>query len=376
MQLGDLLQWLSLGQKTGTLVIAGRTATKKIFFKSGRILSSASNDPREYLGQFLMSHGYITENELSTAIEVQQRSKILLGKILVIINAISEEDLIRIMRLKAEESIYDVFLWSEGDFEFIDDELPEMELIPLQVDVTGLILEGSRRVDEWHRIQEIFPTTDLVPSLTTEIIYDSMTDVQRIIAQLIDGQRDIARIIEESHATHFQVTHTLFLLDEEHLIQLVALTPPEPEETPVEAPFDMTPIELSVEDEVVALLARAQSTLRSGGYERALRLIKAAQDLDPDNLAVRNAAKGAETVISAALKRDGIQESKIPKIAMPFEEITTMNFNPNEGFVLSRINGMWDLGSIMKISPMREIDALLIFHKLYRDGVITFDIGR
>ena len=55
---GDLLQWLSLGQKTGTLVVHNKSVEKKIFFKGGRVISSASNDPREYLGQFLMSHGY------------------------------------------------------------------------------------------------------------------------------------------------------------------------------------------------------------------------------------------------------------------------------------------------------------------------------
>jgi hypothetical protein len=83
---GDLLQWLSLGQKTGTLVISNQRVEKKIFFRNGRVISSASNDPREYLGQFLMSHGYITEPELKKAMEVQQQSGILLGKILVMID--------------------------------------------------------------------------------------------------------------------------------------------------------------------------------------------------------------------------------------------------------------------------------------------------
>src|ERR1051325_10908318 len=100
---GDLLQWLSLGQKTGTLIVAKKGIEKKIFFQRGRVISSASNDPREYLGQFLMSHGYITEPELMKAMEVQQQSRILLGKILVMIDVISEEDLLRLMRLKAEE---------------------------------------------------------------------------------------------------------------------------------------------------------------------------------------------------------------------------------------------------------------------------------
>ena len=50
-----------------------------------------------------------------------------------------------------------------------------------------------------------------------------------------------------------------------------------------------------------------------------------------------------------------------------------MNFTPNEGFLLSRINGTWDIGSLIKISPIREPDALLIFYKLWKDGIIAFE---
>src|SRR5438132_1202198 len=151
------LQCLSLGQKNWTLTVSNKAVEKKIFFKGGRVISSASNDPREYLGQFLMSHGFLTEAELMKAIEVQHQSGILLGKILVMIDVISEGELQRLMRLKAEEEIYEIFLWPEGEFQFADDVLPTMEMIPLQVDVTGIIMEGTRRVDEWRRIREVSP---------------------------------------------------------------------------------------------------------------------------------------------------------------------------------------------------------------------------
>jgi hypothetical protein len=119
MQLSELLQWLALGQKTGTLLIEGRGVQKRLYFQNGRINFTSSSDRREYLGQFLVSHGYITEDELKKAMEVQEESKILLGRILLMINAISETDLLRLMRRKAEESIYDIFLWEDGNFEFI-----------------------------------------------------------------------------------------------------------------------------------------------------------------------------------------------------------------------------------------------------------------
>ena len=88
---------------------------------------------------------------------------------------------------------------------------------------------------------------------------------------------------------------------------------------------------------------------------------------------MRASVKGAETVIINELKASGVGDSRVPRVSRPFEELTSMNFTPNEGFLLSRINGTWDIGSLVKISPIREADALLIFHKLWKDGIIAFD---
>src|SRR5215831_6311521 len=165
MQLGELFQWLSLGSKTGTLLIDGHGVEKRVYFQDGRIASSSSSDQREYLGHFLVSHGFITEEELKMAMEVQEESSILLGKILVMINAISESDLLRLMKKKAEESIYDVFLWPEGEFEFLDNELPDQKMVALSLDVTGIVMEGLRRFDEWKQIRQRLPSLGVVPSI-------------------------------------------------------------------------------------------------------------------------------------------------------------------------------------------------------------------
>jgi hypothetical protein len=376
---GDLLQWLSLGQKTGTLVVTNAGVTKKIFFRNGRVISSASNDPREYLGQFLVSHGYITEPELKKAMEVQQQSRILLGKILVMIDAISEEDLLRLMRLKAEEEIYDIFLWREGAFEFLDDELPQMEMVPLQVDVTGIIMEGTRRVDEWMRIRELIPDETLVPRIDRpvddQILDDEeLGDAARTVVQAIDGRRTIADIMVESRSSAFLVSSTLYHLAREGYItlqDLAATAPPPAPEPALSGPMPV--VGMTEDEEIVSMLTRAQNALRQRDFEKTQRLLRAAQNLDPNHPKVRAAIKGAETVIVNELRVDGLLDSKVPKVSKSLDEITQMNFTPNEGFILSRINGTWDIGSLIKISPIREPDALLIFYKLWKDGTISLD---
>lgn len=370
---GDLLQWLSLGQKTGTLVISNKRVEKKIFFRNGRVISSASNDPREYLGQFLMSHGYLSEPELKKAMEVQQQSGILLGKILVMIDVITEPDLVRFMRLKAEEEIYDIFLWNDGDFYFVDDELPQMEMISLQVDVTGIIMEGTRRVDEWARIRETIPSEAVIPKLLKEPDYEELEEVEEPIVRAIDGKRTIAELVLESRSSAFTVSSTVSALVRHGFAQLVDPTAQKLKKVTEEQAVATAPAEFNEDDEILSLLSGAQNALRGRDYEKTQRLLRAAQNLDPNHPKIRTAIKGAETVILGELRNQGLLDTKIPKVAKPLEEITQMNFSPNEGFILSRINGQWDIGSLIKISPIRETDAMLIFYKLWKDGIIALE---
>jgi hypothetical protein len=375
MTAADLLQWVSLGQKSGTLVVARESVEKKIFFRNGRVISSASNDPREYLGQFLMSHGYLSEPELTKAMEVQRQSGILLGKILVMIDVIGEEDLQRLMRRKAEEEIYDVFLWREGIFEFHENEVPQNEMIPLQVDVTGIIMEGTRRMDEWSRIRQVIPDDNVVPVLQKAIDDATLEDVERTIINAVDGRRTIADIVLESRSSSFVVSSTLLHRIREGQVRLMEPQQAAPAPVAVEEPPPalQPAAPMSEDEEITSLLTRAQQALRIKDFEKAQRLLRAAQNLDPNHPKVRSAVKGSETVIINELKTAGLADAKVPRVSKPFEELTSMNFTPNEGFLLSRINGTWDIGSLVKISPIREADALLIFHKLWKDGIIALE---
>ncbi len=364
MQLSELLQWLSLGQKTGTLLIDGHGVEKRIYFQNGRINSSSSSDQREYLGHFLVSHGYITEEELKMAMEVQEESNILLGKILVMINAISETDLLRLMRKKAEESIFDVFLWEEGDFEFVDGELPDLKMVPLSLDVTGIIMEGLRRYDEWQRIRLRVPDDSVVPQIVRPLNIDELSEREKLIVPYIDGQRTIEEIALQTHNAEFNVARLVFEGLRNETMGLVQVERVARQAVAVGAGG-------SGGSEVEQFLARGKAHLKDDP-QKAYRMFKVASDLDPSDGRAADAIRQAEREIKAALEKDGITGDRIPEIAIPMTKLTELPFSPHEGFVLSRINGTWDVKSIMKISPIKELEVLMIFESLAKSEVIRW----
>ncbi|HLF55333.1 MAG TPA: DUF4388 domain-containing protein, partial [Thermoanaerobaculia bacterium] len=207
MELAELLQWLSSAQKTGTLAVDDGKVQKQIVFRDGRIISTASSDPREHLGAILISHGFVTDGELAGAIERQRQEKTLIGKLLVEMNAIDERDLYRMLRLKAEESLYDVFTWTEGDFRFHDGQLPPPEtLIPLALDVAAVVLEGMQRIDEWRRIREIIPSPDCVPVALGAFDEAEMGEWDEQVLGHVDDDRSIGEIARLVHAGEFYVS--------------------------------------------------------------------------------------------------------------------------------------------------------------------------
>jgi hypothetical protein len=54
------------------------------------------------------------------------------------------------------------------------------------------------------------------------------------------------------------------------------------------------------------------------------------------------------------------------------DSLTEQQLGPQEAFLLSRINGEWDVSSILSICPFREVDSLRMIKSLLDRGIINF----
>jgi hypothetical protein len=55
---------------------------------------------------------------------------------------------------------------------------------------------------------------------------------------------------------------------------------------------------------------------------------------------------------------------------VPEGALARYNLTREEGFVASRINGTWDLKSIVMLSPLREVEILQTMEKFKSMGLI------
>lgn len=151
MAVAELLQFMSFQEKTGTVRFRYADRILTLAFDNGRIIYTSTSDPRFQLGQLLVQQGFLSESEREKTIEVRQNSNMSLGTIAVAIGAISEDDLRALLRAKAEQEVAELLNFEEGHFEYYPDEMPQDELMTLQMDVIALLMEASRRKDEMQR---------------------------------------------------------------------------------------------------------------------------------------------------------------------------------------------------------------------------------
>lgn len=354
MDLPEILQWISTGRKTGTLHVERRSVHKKIVFKDGVIHSSTSNDPRESMGQFLIRDRHVTEEQLFRALLRQETEGRLLGAILVGDGVLGEEALRRTLESKAEETIYDLFLWPEGKFEFKDGELPDNILVHVEMGVTSVIMEGIRRVDEWRRIKEVFPSMGTsFRALTAEAPLDDPAEKQAVT--LAGAGKSLAEMSLEMRRSEFETASLALDLHNRGILAVDRVK----EERPEDAVG-------SIQD----LLSVARQRITERRWDAALQTFEKVLALDHLN---QDAKKGL-IAVGEARKKDRILRTVpldlVPVLKMDVLSLTRQNFDAREGFVLSRVNGEWDVRSILKLCPMAEEDALLIFARLLERKVI------
>jgi Domain of unknown function (DUF4388) len=161
VSVADVMQFIHLGRRTGTLLLIRGSEKAMIGFHGGRLVSAqAPRTPK--LGDLLVSSGMIDRGILEGAIraqdeELERRS---LGQILIASGSIEAEGLRRVIAHQIEQAVSEVMVWEAGNFEFAIDDLRPIDDIALypsdvlpdaDINTQMVLLEAARIFDERNR---------------------------------------------------------------------------------------------------------------------------------------------------------------------------------------------------------------------------------
>lgn len=364
MSVPDLLQFLATGRKTGSLKFICGRVVKQIHFENGVIVGSFSNDPNEYFGQVLIHYGKLDEARLQGAMEAQRQEGGRLGEILIRKGLVSEEDVHGALRTRTLEIIYDLFLWNEAQFEFFDNDPFPPDMIRINVQPTSVIMEGIYRVDEWVRYRELIPSDrcimELVPGWTKSL---SISKEVRMVLYFLEKRITVAEICYNMHSSAFHVYAQLHQLVSDGVAR-VAGEAPQPPDTSEE--IENVPTTMS------ELLWAARSEYDEGKPDRALPLIQKILEQEPNNAGAQALLPVAEEALVKKIYAGEFSRQAVPRLMAPLESLAFEDIGSQEGFMLSRINGVWDVESILSICPFRDADSLQMLKSLRDKGLIGF----
>lgn len=356
----DLLAWIQGRRRSGTLLMTRLSTKKRLAFRDGFLDWSTCNDPRETIGQALVREKLITEEALFTALLKQETDRRRLGEILIGDELLTEQQLMNTLRGNAEAHLYDLFLWADGHFDF-DDSSPSKESpSDLRIDLRTLLEEGRHRRERWQELRKRFPTGEM----TFKVLGDAeqvANPARKQLVRLASEGKTLAAISLEARRSQYDTALLLAGLCDEGLLAVENIEAGVVETDPVAL--------------IAALLAGAEMRFKEGRYDSSLEAYERVLALDGVNQAAK---KGLLAVVDARRKAkvaEAIPLDKIPVLRLGAMALAKESFDPQEGFVLSRVNGQWDIRSILKLCPIPENDALVIFTRLLERKVIELRSG-
>ncbi len=359
MPFPDLMQWISMSRKTGTLVIKGQRFTKKILFTDGTVSAVTSNNPREHLGYYLVGWGYLSESELQGFLDQQRERRMMLGELLVQAGRMSRDDVTRVVLVKTEQTIFDLMLWDEGEFFFVDDNQPRREFQELALSVDHFIFEGARHADERRRMSDRIPDAFHVPRVLRAIDVSKLEDAARTIVGAIDGRRNIEQVALACRMTDFDVLGFVYQGLNAGAFELRPPGGASPE-----------PIPGAVRSTWQDVVREAENSLSLGDLLEGYRHVHRLREKFGAVAAANEAATAIESEIEREVARTPLAATVILELAVPLHEVARLNCSPDEGFVLSRINGVYTLPQILNQLPGARLFNLVVIHNLLQRGVI------
>src|SRR5690606_27217851 len=155
--IAEVLQLLDAQKQSGVLEIERGGAAVEVCFRGGRVdLAVARGVPEAFLlGRFLVEAELLSQHDLDGFLQSRAPGSRLIGQQLVSLGYLSDADLRSTLARQTRELIYEALRWSFGSFRFTRTrDLPAAAVdAMLGLDVEGILMEGFRRVDEWHLIE-------------------------------------------------------------------------------------------------------------------------------------------------------------------------------------------------------------------------------
>lgn len=231
----QLLNLINLARKTGTLTLRSNDLAQ-VSFRGGKLIyASQGQNNQAGLATMLHRAGKLS-GEQARFIEERAKgtSEKQLGHLLIQAGYVTQSDIIQSVRQGILDVVYKLFTWGDGSFRFDANEMPPEDRITIPIDLDGVIMEGSRRLKEWERLQEELPDLDISLRFTDKpdarLRNINLTVQEWRVVSFISPRNTIRQIARANNLSDFEIRRIVYGMLQAGLVEIVGgrATPPPP----------------------------------------------------------------------------------------------------------------------------------------------------
>ena len=237
----EIVQLIGQQLKTGVLKIRRGKDLVEIHFVDGMIVHIYSNyrGKKDLIGEILVKAQLITEEQLERVLKIQKDTLKYLGEILVELQLLTKDDVLKVISTQIYETIYDLFWWEDGQFNFDLKLVESYKKIPFALSTEQVLLNILRMVDEWSEIEKKISSPHLVFKRTLGLeeksvgglpsqsyLKEKLSSEQELIYNLVDETRTVQEIIDRSLLGKFNASEILVELSGMGLIETAGTRAP------------------------------------------------------------------------------------------------------------------------------------------------------
>jgi hypothetical protein len=222
----QLLNLINLARKTGTLTIEDSNRTSRMSFREGKLIFAGLDQASGSLVHVLQRSGKLTTEQFQDL--QKQSSKATdkeLGIWLINMGVVSQNDIVQSVRQHILEIVYSLFTWNEGLFRFEANILPPPDRITVPINLESVIMEGSRRLKEWERLQDELPNLDISLRFTdrpdARLRNINLTVEEWRVVSFVNPRNSIRQIAKANNMSDFQIRRIVYGMLQAGLVELV-----------------------------------------------------------------------------------------------------------------------------------------------------------
>ncbi|MGO9831742.1 MAG: DUF4388 domain-containing protein [Myxococcaceae bacterium] len=363
MPLRDLVAYLGNRQATGILQYERSDEKRQVVVREGAVVNASSNQPRDYLAQFLINMGQMSEDQYMAAYRAQQDTRVFLGQAVVTMGLATQEAVRNALQLKFREALLSAFSWEEGTFTFTPGGGPA-PLPGLEVGVSLLEIhrEADVRETAWKAIRTVFPSGQARLVLHRENLAQAPEpgSLDERLTRMIEEGATIDDLVLGLHSTDFFLYQRLYAL---HRLEAVSVAPSESPTVPTQVPNV-----LGSEEGAEEIFRAAQAFFEAGNVADAAALARRAYELSPA-ASTANFLREAEASLTEQLRAQ-LSGARVPSLRVDSEVLRRLPLSAPERYLLSRVDGQRTVEAIIQVSPIHELEALRCFRGFLDQGLV------